>query len=152
MDLPAQNAAEAILALGGLMHKAGLVHASYPQAVADREMQHPTGLPDHVMAAIPHCSGEHVVKSSIAIARLQNPVTFYNIADPEEPLEIRLMFMLAIKDPADQLDTLRALTNTFQREDVMERMRDACDKKELIEALESAGWESNEASDVFVGE
>ena len=144
VDVPAENFEDVILYVGQAMQSAGLVRDTYPHAVLEREKKHPTGLPDHVMAAIPHVSGEHVLKPGIAVACLRNPVTFYNIANPEEALSIRIVFMLAIKDPGEQLNTLRALTKTFQNVELMDRMRNAESKDALIAALEAAGWQNGD--------
>lgn len=142
VNLPAESAEDAILAIGGAMVDAGLVYDTYPQAVADREKQFPTGLPDTVLAAIPHTTGDHVIQSGIAIAQLNRPVTFYNIANPEDALNIQLIFMLAIKHPGEQLSTLQSLTKVFMDTGVMERMRNAGSKEALIAILDEAGWKS----------
>jgi PTS system galactitol-specific IIA component len=125
------------------MVNAGLVYDTYPKAVADREKQFPTGLPDSVLAAIPHTTSDHVIKSGIAIAKLRKPVAFYNIANPEEALDIQLIFMLAIKRPEEQLNTLQSLTMAFMDGNIMGRLRNAGTKEDFIAVLDEVGWESN---------
>ena len=141
LGLETNDAADALRTLGKKMVMVGVVHKSFPDAVIKRESEYPTGLPG-LGVAIPHTTSDHVIEPAIAIAQLVKPVSFSCMGDPDEVLDVDLIFLLAIKDPKAQLSTLKMLMSTFQDEDAMNNMRSAPNMHFFELALMAVGWEN----------
>ena len=124
-DLQAEDAKEVIALLAGKMHAQGLVSAEYGAQTWAREMIHPTGLPTKPFCiAFPHADAEGVNQSALGVAVLHQPVTFQNMADPDEGLDVMLVFMLANRDPEEQIQTLRNLAVLFGQPEKLVELRD----------------------------
>jgi len=124
-DLEAENAKEVINVLSAKMHEQGLVSAEYGADTWAREMIHPTGLPTKPFCiAFPHADADGVNQSALGVAVLRQPVTFQNMADPDEGLDVQLVFMLANRDPEEQIQTLRNLAMLFGQSEKLVELRD----------------------------
>jgi len=124
LDLQASDATEVIHALAGQLHALDLVAADYGQATLARERSHPTGLPTKPFCiAFPHADAEGVHQSSLAVATLGTPVTFLNMADPDEELDVYIVFLLANRDPEEQVQALRRLALVFGQADKLVELR-----------------------------
>lgn len=122
-QLEAVNSQDIIKALGDKMQTLGYVKDSYVPAVIKREGIFPTGLPlGDINVAIPHTDVEHVKKPAIAVATLAHPVAFGNMGDPENKLEVSIVFLLAMKEPHVQVDLLQNLVETFQNPEVLQSL------------------------------
>jgi PTS system galactitol-specific IIA component len=124
-DLLAKDAKEVIELLAGKMHAQGLVTAEYGTQTWAREMDHPTGLPTKPFCiAFPHADAEGVNHSALGVAVMHQPVKFQNMADPDEDLDVMLVFMLANRDPQEQIQTLRNLAVLFGQPEKLTELRD----------------------------
>jgi PTS system galactitol-specific IIA component len=107
------------------MHAQGLVTSEYGAQTWDREMLHPTGLPTTPFCiAFPHADAEGVHRSALGLAVLQQAVKFQNMADPDQALDVMLVFMLANRDPEEQIQTLRNLAVLFGQPEKLVELRD----------------------------
>ncbi len=124
-DLQAKDSKEVIEILAGSMHAQGLVSAEYGVQTWTREMDHPTGLPTKPFCiAFPHADAAGVNRSALGVAIMQHPVTFQNMADPDESLDVMLVFMLANRDPEEQIQTLRNLAVLFGQSEKLLELRE----------------------------
>lgn len=124
-DLLAKDAKVVIELLAGSMHAQGLVTANYGAQTWAREMAHPTGLPTKPYCiAFPHADAEGVNRSALGVAVLHEPVKFQNMADPDQGLDVMLVFMLANRDPEEQIQTLRNLAVLFGQPEKLVGLRD----------------------------
>jgi len=124
-DLQAKDAKEVIDLLAGKMHAQGLVAAEYGLQTWAREQAHPTGLPTKPFCiAFPHADAEGVNKSALGVAVMHQPVIFQNMADPDEGLDVMLIFMLANRDPEEQIQTLRNLAVLFGQPEKLVELRE----------------------------
>ena len=142
VGLKAQTAEDAIRRMSDAMLSMGIVKPGYANSVIEREKTFPTGLSGVAPAAIPHTTSDQVESPGIAIAQLESPVKFGCMDDPDKTLEVRLIFLLAIKDPKAQLTTLQGLSATFQNTDVMTRLENPGSIMDFMAALEESGWQS----------
>ncbi|EKF20614.1 PTS sugar transporter subunit IIA [Nitratireductor pacificus] len=96
----------------------GYVKDSFADAVIAREAAMPTGLPlgRAVNVAVPHTDPEHVLKPGIALATLATPVAFANMEDPDEAVEVGLVFLMALNDKDRQIEMLQQIMATIQDE------------------------------------
>jgi PTS system galactitol-specific IIA component len=124
-DLQAAGAKEVIDLLAGKMHAQGWVSADYGAQTWEREQHHPTGLPTKPFCiAFPHADADGVHRSALGVAVLRQPVIFQNMADPDEGLDVMLVFMLANRDPQEQIQTLRSLAMLFGQTEKLAELRD----------------------------
>ena len=131
-DLQAKDAREVIELLAGKMHAQGLVAAEYGLQTWAREQVHPTGLPTKPFCiAFPHADAEGVNKSALGVAVMHQPVIFQNMADPDEGLDVMLVFMLANRDPEEQIQTLRNLAVLFGQPEKLVELRDQSTLQEV---------------------
>ena len=110
VGVEASSADEAlkVVAQGFVDH--GYAKASFPQAVADREVIFATALPAAGMdVAIPHSDTIHVNQTSIAIATLKTPVEFKMMGSPDVVLHPKVLFMLGIAEAHAQIEMLQRL-------------------------------------------
>lgn len=117
-EVIAKNDLEALDSLSSLLINEGIVKDSFKDAIKEREQEFPTGLPlRDIGVAIPHTDSIHVIRQSIAIGILKQPVKFRIMGGSEDELvEVKIMFMLAIKDPHKQVEFLQALVNLMQED------------------------------------
>ena len=131
-DLEAKDAHEVIEILAGRLHVKGLVAADYGEQTWRRELNHPTGLPTKPFCiAFPHADADGVQQSALGVAVLHEPVTFQNMADPDEGLDVRLVFMLANRDPEEQIQTLRNLAVLFGQPEKLTELRNQTTLSEM---------------------
>ncbi len=110
LDLEATSSEIIIAHLATYLVNHGWVKNGFVNAILDREQEYPTGLSTgNMAAAIPHTDAAFVLKSAMVVAVLKKPVIFKNMADPDEELLVRTVFLLAIKEPAFQVAWLKKL-------------------------------------------
>ncbi len=137
LELRAVDSSSAIGALADRLYHFGAVEEGYKQATLDREAQHPTGLPTQPFGiAFPHAEADGVLQSSLAVATLKEPVTFFNMGDPEEELEVEIIFLLANREPEEQIQALRRLAMVFGQPDKLADLRSMADENVAADWLE----------------
>jgi PTS system galactitol-specific IIA component len=145
LGMDVENASEVIRDIGRRLLSAGYVRETFTDAVLEREKTIPTGLPlsGKDNAAIPHTDAEHVIRSGVGMATLVRPVVFNNMVSPEETVEVRLVFVLALDQPKSQIEMLQEVAQVLQRPDVVEALMDARDLSQVHEALKITTAEKN---------
>ncbi|BES64242.1 PTS sugar transporter subunit IIA [Gottschalkiaceae bacterium SANA] len=136
LGVDAKNQREAIQILGNQMVENGFIKEAYIDAVIEREMQYPTGLPtEGVKVAIPHANANHVIQSTIGVMTLSKPVTFCSMGDATEELDVELIFLLANTDQSDQPESLQRLMQCFSEEEALLKMKAATTEDEILTVL-----------------
>ncbi|NPV71933.1 MAG: PTS sugar transporter subunit IIA [Firmicutes bacterium] len=127
---------EAIDALSELLERDGVVKPGFRSAVKDRELGFPTGLPTSgTKVALPHTGAEHVYRSAVAIATLVTPVSFRVMGNPDDTVDVRIVFLLAIADRESQVHALSQLVEIVQEEEILKSMLLAPDSTEVHRAI-----------------
>lgn len=122
--------------LGGILIKEGYSKESYVDALIAREKEFPTGLDiDGIGVAIPHTDVSHVNKAATAIAVLDKPVSFIQMGTDDEPVDVQLVFMLAVVDPKAHLDKLQRILAIIQDSDVLNKLLKVKDTDEIINII-----------------
>lgn len=102
--------------------KKNLVTSQFCEKVKEREAIFPTGLAvEGFGIAIPHTDSIYVEKSQIAFMSLTKPVHFHEMGSGED-VQVSLIFMLALKEPHEQLEMLQKLVELFQQPGVLEEL------------------------------
>lgn len=134
----AKDAEDAILQVGQYLLKAGFVKDTYIDAVAKRETEFPTGLQLKEMGvAMPHTAGVHVNTPAVCVAKLAHPVTFGHMGDPDTKVQAELLFMMAIKDPNAQLETLQKVMGVITNPAAVAEFKAAGDKAALYKVAQT---------------
>ncbi len=134
INMKAKDSNEAIGKLAQVLYKNAFVKESYIKAVQDREKNFPTGLPtEGVGVAIPHTDVEHVNTPAMAIAVLEEPVTFKMMGMIEEKVKVQILFMLAIKESKTQIKLLQRLMNVFEDREILEKIHKSTTPGEIKE-------------------
>ncbi|WP_311480750.1 PTS sugar transporter subunit IIA [uncultured Anaerococcus sp.] len=108
---------EAIKLSGKYLSDNNCVSAQYIDTCLSREKNYPTGLllKSGLGVAIPHGKPEFIKEDSICILKLQKPVIFNRMDDPEEKVEVSIIFHLAVNGNT-HLEVLRSLVKAIQDE------------------------------------
>jgi PTS system galactitol-specific IIA component len=140
LQMDAENSTEVIRQLGQRLIDAGLVKESFIDAALTRESALPTGLPlgGEINAAIPHTDIEHVIHSGVALATLNKPVVFQNMVSPDEAVEVRIVFLLALEEPHAQIEMLQEVAGVLQDSQLLQQLLAATDTKEVMSAFSQA--------------
>ena len=118
------------------LKNAGCVKDSFLEGITNREQEFPTGLEvNQIGFAIPHTDSAHVNSSQICFASLKEPLVFSDMTDKSHEIPVRLVFMLAMSQPHEQIDTLQNLVSLFQNEEKVNKLL-ACTTKEAFIELE----------------
>lgn len=134
--LDVQSDQDIMVQVGGALVREGYARESYVEALAKREREFPTGLDvDGVGVAIPHTDVSHVIKAGIAIAVLNNPVTFVQMGTDDETVEVRLVFMLAVVNPDKHIDQLQRILAIIQDTRVLNKILEVNRADQIIEII-----------------
>jgi galactitol PTS system EIIA component len=127
---------ESLQSLAKELFKQGLVHENYGDAVLQREKEFPTGLPtEPIHVAIPHSDQEYAIRSGVAVAKLNNPIFFNNMGNPEEELSVKLIFMLAMPRAEQKVFMISSIINLIQNQEMLIRLMEAKTGEELVDIV-----------------
>ena len=128
---------EALRTLAQTLIRAGAVKESFPEAVVNREKAYPTGLPAVACdIAVPHTVGEHVLQPQMAVGVLKEPVEFRQMGSPEITLHPKIIIMMAINDPKEQVALLKKLMGMIRDSQVLLQILEATDPKDVVQLVD----------------
>lgn len=135
-DVNGNSDFEVLRELGRGLFKKGYVKESFIEAIIEREKIFPTGIENSkVNVAIPHTDAEHVLKPGLAIGVLRKDIRFKRMDDSEQDVIVQLVFVLALKNPEEQLKFLKELMLLIQDQDLMKKFCNCNSSKEVVKAL-----------------
>lgn len=131
-----KNNKEVLSSLADYLIEEKMVKSSFKNAVLERENFYPTGLQfDGYGIALPHTDSEHVIKSQIAIMTLEKPVKFIEMASTDKEIDVKTIFMLALKDSNQHIKILQKVMELLQDKDAMSKIESFDDSKESVDKL-----------------
>lgn len=141
-DLHAKDMEDVMRKMGGALISAGYAKASYVDALIKREKDFPTGLNADIFGvAIPHTPMEHILKTTIAIGVLHDPVEFVEMGTSDDKVAVSMIFMLCIAGKPGEhghIDELQAVLKIIQDPKTLEKIRNALDRDKIIEIIKEA--------------
>lgn len=138
-NLTVKDQEEAFDVMGGRLVKDGITKKSYVQALKDREKNFPTGLATSgIVIAMPHTDSNHVNEGCITIARLKDPITFHEMGNKNNLLNVEMIFMLALNDPTMHLEMLQKIIGMFSNKEVLSKLKDAKTSEEIYNVVVKA--------------
>ena len=64
--------------------------------------------------AIPHADTEHVLRSGLGVATLRTPVSFGEMGGSGGRVDVKVVVLILVTDPQDQVELLTRLISLFQ--------------------------------------
>lgn len=124
INLEDKDKIEILKKMADRLQREGYVKKSYIQGILKREKIFPTGLQaKNCGVAIPHTDIEHVNSPMIAVATLKNAVEFNMMGgEGDDKVNVKIIFMLAMKDGNAQLSLLQKLMKIIQDDDLLDRI------------------------------
>jgi galactitol PTS system EIIA component len=121
LGIKAATDQDVIRILADRLHTLGYVKPSFADAVLEREATLPTGLPlgGDNNVAVPHTDPEHVLKPGLALATMVEPVSFFNMEDSDEKLQVSVVFLMALNDKDKQIEMLQEIAGTIQSPEII---------------------------------
>ena len=117
-----ENCQLALAHIGEEMLAKGVVHATYPAALLEREINYPTGITlERHAVAIPHCEAVHAKIPAIYLIRPDKPVNFQQ-ADDDGEVAVSLIIALIVENPAAQMKLLRRLFSELQNPQTLDML------------------------------
>lgn len=137
-DIYAENQREAIEQVAQLLMNRNYVTHDYPRLVLEREHLYPTGLITRgAIIAMPHAVDHTIKGNHIAIGILKNPVSFQNMEDTEQNIQVKMIFMLAIGKAHEHLEMLQILMQLFKEESLLKNICEMKDTNHICSMLNS---------------
>lgn len=135
-ELEAHSYEDVMKQVGEKLIQEGYCKATYTDALIEREKEYPTGIDvEGVGVAIPHTDTSHVNHQGIAIAVLNQPVTFMQMGTDDEFVDVRVVFVLAVVNPNEHIEHLERILAIIQDKDVLNRLQKVSDVKQIIEII-----------------
>ena len=136
LNLEGSTSEEVLRNLSAEFVKIGVAKPTYPDALVEREKKYPTALPATAFdIAVPHTFKEYINTPAIGIGVLKNPVEFQQMGSPEITLKPKILFMLAITDPNEQIALLKKIMKLIQNKEELDKIRDAKSRDEIYDML-----------------
>lgn len=137
VGLEAATAEEAIRSLADRLARRGFVAAGYADAVVEREREFPTGLPTALPVALPHTEAFLCRRSALTVGVLKGPVAFGEMGAPERTVEARVVFLLALANPKDQVRWLQRFMRGLRDTALLEKLAAAASPGQAVGLVES---------------
>lgn len=138
LDVEVDTAEDCIRLAGDMFERNGYVKPGYADAVAEREKEYPTGLPGKgINIAIPHTNNKLVIAPAVGVIIPRKPITFNMMGMKENELECEVILPLVVKDSAQQIGMLKQMMKIIQDGELLKRLRDSRNNKEIMELLSS---------------
>ena len=138
-ELEASDSRGAIKQLGGALVSSGYAKSSYIDVVLEREASYPTGIEFPLCGvAMPHGEPDDVLGAAIAIGRCSSSIPFKRMDDFSQEVDVRLIAMLAVGDPAGHLDVLGKLIAMFSDEGACGELLSCDDPKVISKIVDDA--------------
>lgn len=77
-------------------------------------------------------------RSQVCFASLKNPIEFRDMTDKEQRVPVSFVFMLAMSQPHEQLETLQNMVELFQNENAVAQLKVCSDVETFKKILDEA--------------
>lgn len=144
LDYEADNKEDLLNSLASILKEKGYVKESYINGILEREKEFPTGLnTEGVKVALPHTDAKHVTKAAILIAKLKDPVIFKEMGMSNSDVDAKLIFMMAVKNPDEQVKTLSKLMSILCEKETLIKLHDCTSASSVIDILSKILYKEN---------
>ncbi len=114
-----------------------IVTNGFLRAIQKREKNFPTGLQleSGIGVAIPHTDPEFVNENQIGFMSLNDPVQFRQMGSDTEKVQVRMIFILCLKEAHQQLDMLQNLMTLFGDDATIKQLYKCQSEKEFLNII-----------------
>lgn len=138
IHLEASSQKDALKKTAELMEKTGIVKDDFFENILVREKKFPTGLKiGDIGIAIPHTDPEYVNEPGIAVSTMKDSVKFQRMDDPEEIVEAKIIFMLALQDGHNHLEMISSIVKMLSNKKVLNKLIQADSEETILETIHS---------------
>ncbi|MWN30923.1 MULTISPECIES: PTS sugar transporter subunit IIA [unclassified Gilliamella] len=139
-NIEASNQEQVLTQMAQMLLTNGVVKPDFLDGILQREQQYPTGLlVNSTGFALPHTDSSRVNQSQICFASLKQPVIFSSMTDENEKIPVKFIFMLAMKQPHEQVENLQNLIGLFQNEQQIKLLEQCHSINQFTAILNEAG-------------
>lgn len=139
LDYEITSRENALSALSDSLYAADQVTSEFKNSILSRESNFPTGLQTKTIGvAIPHTNADKVISEQMGFLRLKDPVIFNQMGDNKK-INVKLIFMLALKNPDKQLHMLQTLMQLFQNKDSIDQILKVDTTDEFVRVMNNFG-------------
>ncbi|HCY06810.1 MAG TPA: PTS sugar transporter subunit IIA [Erysipelotrichaceae bacterium] len=138
LDLDVKDFNEFFDVFGKKAFDLNYIAETFVNAIKEREEKYPTALPvEPFPVAIPHSDHIHIVKPFIAPIRLKEEIDWHEMANNDNVLKVRIVFVLGFKKEAGHVEVLQTLIENFQDEEKMNKLLNAKTKEEFLSEVKT---------------
>lgn len=114
------------------------VEDNFLEALLQREKEYPTGIEGNdINLALPHVDAIYTKQNALFIYQLKKEIPFVRMDDHQKEVEVRLVFLLLIRDLEFHVKAISELTKVWTNSDIMEGLLFVKTKEELIQLLKT---------------
>ena len=137
IKLAANTKEEVLGTLSDKLFVLDLVTEDFQKHLLEREESFPTGLITSIPLALCHTEAQYVKQAAMCCASLLNPVEFHEMGNPDGIVKAEIVFLLALKDPKEQVPWLKKIASIFKDENALKTIKNAPNAKALADFLSS---------------
>ena len=116
------------------LYKNGFVEKGFYEALTKREKDYPTGLnTGKIKIAVPHTDPDMILKESIVLITVNDPIIFNEMGTPDSMLEVGIIFLLLIKDGRSKF--YHNLLNKIKNSDILNKIYESDNRQALCQLL-----------------
>ena len=114
-----------------------VVNDGFLGAIKKREENFPTGLnlESGIGVAIPHTDPEYVNEDQIGFISLNNPIEFRQMGSDTEKVQVKMVFILCLKEAHKQLDMLQSLMTIFGDSQMVNKLYECKSKDKFLSLI-----------------
>ena len=137
-NLVASDRNEVLKKLGNLLISKKIVKDGFVEALIQREIEFPTGLPVKFGVAIPHTDGVHIRENHLLFAKLEKSVPFNEMGGNEDDfVDVSIVIMMAIADGGQHLEILQMLIGAIQTEGFVKHLHEATSIQQMEKVIKA---------------
>lgn len=145
LDACFKNRLELFETVGTQARNLNLTKDAFSTELELREKEFPTGLAlDEYGVALPHTDALYVKEPFIGIVTLEKPVIFQAMADGEQAVEVRLVFILGLVEAHAQLAVLQELMKLIQDKERIKKILKTKTIEELLTTVQQTNLRGGE--------
>ena len=134
IEMDVRNTEEFFKTLYPFLLKKSYVNESFLDAIEEREGIFPTGIEmEQYNIALPHVDSIHVKQNALILCRLIQPITFRKMDETTKLLQVKVVFLLLIKDLQIHVQAISDLTKIWKNADLMNNLLKVKNKQEVVQ-------------------
>lgn len=138
LDLDVKSTDEFFHVMSEKALRLGYITENFEAAIKTREEAYPTALPTQPYpVAIPHSDPVNIVRQFIAPVRLKQAIDWCEMANNDNVLAVRIVFLLGFQREEGHVELLQVLLENFQDQTIMDKLLEAKTKEEYLDIVRS---------------